>query len=137
MTVTQTERFYRISFAFRPHLVEQVKQLPGKRWDPVNKVWLVPLAAEKEVMEFAQKNRFTIGSAVEQEQELQAPPMPKLSVSIPLKMRMFPYQEEGVAYNLEHRRVIVGDQPGLGKTAQAIATISAAQAFPCLVICRI
>jgi SWI/SNF-related matrix-associated actin-dependent regulator 1 of chromatin subfamily A len=48
---------------------------------------------------------------------------------------MYPYQQEGVAYNLAHKRTIIGDEPGLGKTLQSIATIVAAEAFPCLVIC--
>jgi SWI/SNF-related matrix-associated actin-dependent regulator 1 of chromatin subfamily A len=63
------------------------------------------------------------------------PDMPTLDIDIPLKREMFPFQKEGVAYNLQHKRVIVGDQPGLGKTIEAIATVVAAKAFPCLVIC--
>ena len=63
------------------------------------------------------------------------PAMPQLDVTIPLKRELYPFQKEGVAYILKHKRVIVGDQPGLGKTAQAIAAVVAADAFPCLVIC--
>jgi SWI/SNF-related matrix-associated actin-dependent regulator 1 of chromatin subfamily A len=64
------------------------------------------------------------------------PPLPDLKVEIrSLKRALFPYQEKGVAYALEKKRLIVGDQPGLGKTGQAIATITAAAAFPCLVVC--
>ena len=63
------------------------------------------------------------------------PAMPQLDVHIPLKRELYPFQKEGVAYILKHKRVIVGDQPGLGKTMQAIAAVVAADAFPCLVIC--
>jgi SWI/SNF-related matrix-associated actin-dependent regulator 1 of chromatin subfamily A len=63
------------------------------------------------------------------------PDMPDLTVEIPLKRDLFEFQKQGVAYALQQKRLIIGDQPGLGKTAQAIATVLAANAFPCLVIC--
>lgn len=62
-------------------------------------------------------------------------PLPDLEVEVPLLRQMFPYQKNGVAYSLQHQRVIVGDQPGLGKTGQAIATMVAGGAKCILVIC--
>lgn len=62
-------------------------------------------------------------------------PLPELEITIPLKGEMFSYQKPGTAYILKHKRVIVGDQMGLGKTLQAIAAIKGANAIPCLVIC--
>lgn len=55
----------------------------------------------------------------------------------------YPYQLLGVRYALDHKRCIFGDQPGLGKTLQAICTVvkghKEAQrygdTFPVLVIC--
>ena len=47
-----------------------------------------------------------------------------------------PYQRSGAARILELKRLIVGDEPGLGKTAQAITAIELAKnAKPCLIIC--
>lgn len=51
------------------------------------------------------------------------------------KVTPYPYQQEGIAYALQHKRLIIGDEPGLGKTLQSIATVTKANAFPCLVIC--
>ena len=62
-------------------------------------------------------------------------PLPELEITIPLKGEMFSYQKPGTAYILKNKRVIVGDQMGLGKTLQAIAAIKGANAIPCLVIC--
>lgn len=53
------------------------------------------------------------------------------------------YQLEGVRYALDHKRCIFGDQPGLGKTLQAICAVVKAhkeverygETFPALVIC--
>lgn len=47
----------------------------------------------------------------------------------------YPYQAEGIAYGLARRRLIIGDEPGLGKTLQAIGIVHAADAYPALVIC--
>ena len=52
-----------------------------------------------------------------------------------LKVQPYPYQLEGIEYGMNHRRLIIGDEPGLGKTLQSIGIVNAACAFPCLVIC--
>lgn len=135
MTITEQGKYFRIQFRYMPHLVEAVKALPERRFDPVNKCWLVPVTEEQYVLDFARKFKFKLGDGiVNDEQYGELPPMPELGVDIPLKLKLFPYQSQGVAYALAKRKLIIGDQPGLGKTAQAIATIVAADAFPCLVI---
>ncbi len=52
-----------------------------------------------------------------------------------LRIEPYPYQKEGIAYGLEHHRLIIGDEPGLGKTLQSIGIVDTADAYPCLVIC--
>lgn len=52
-----------------------------------------------------------------------------------LKVTPYAYQQEGIEYGLAHRRLIIGDEPGLGKTMQAIGVVDTAGAYPCLVIC--
>lgn len=52
-----------------------------------------------------------------------------------LKVEPYPYQQEGITFGLEHKRIIIGDEPGLGKTLQSIGIVDTANAFPCLVIC--
>lgn len=55
--------------------------------------------------------------------------------SFPLKINPYPYQEDGIRFGVERKRVFIADQPGLGKTLQAIGIVCRARAFPCLVIC--
>jgi hypothetical protein len=45
------------------------------------------------------------------------------------------FQEAAVEYALSARRTFLADEPGLGKTVQALATLQAAGAFPALVVC--
>lgn len=52
-----------------------------------------------------------------------------------LRVEPYPYQREGIAYGLDKKRLIIGDEPGLGKTLQSIGVIDTAAAYPCLVIC--
>ena len=52
-----------------------------------------------------------------------------------LRVEPYPYQREGILFGLEKRRLIIGDEPGLGKTLQSIGIADCANAYPCLVIC--
>lgn len=52
-----------------------------------------------------------------------------------LRVEPYEYQREGIRFGLEHKRIIIGDEPGLGKTLQSIGIVDTANAYPCLVIC--
>lgn len=59
----------------------------------------------------------------------------RLPVEDDLPNDLYEFQRAGVRYALEQKRVIIGDQMGLGKTIQAIATLLSAEAFPALIVC--
>ena len=50
--------------------------------------------------------------------------------------RLMPFQREGIEWLGLHPRSILGDDQGLGKTVQALAAVTGADAFPCLLICK-
>ena len=52
-----------------------------------------------------------------------------------LRVEPYEYQREGICFGLKHKRIIIGDEPGLGKTLQSIGIVDTARAYPCLVIC--
>lgn len=136
MTIQETLNSYHIRFPFSTRLLTAVKALPGRYWNGTLKVWVVPKTSEAEVKYFGSKYHFTFGEpAPEVIQNFVIPELPELTTEIPLKRKLFPYQEKGVAYALDKKRLIIGDQPGLGKTGQSIAAILSANQFPCLVIC--
>lgn len=45
------------------------------------------------------------------------------------------FQMEGIQHAVDNRRVIIADQPGLGKTVQALAAAYSEDAFPMIVVC--
>lgn len=130
---------YIIAFDYSPRIISEVKLIPGRRFDPVRKCWTVPTSSKPFVQKLAGRYSFHVkdGSVpdVFRNFDYRIPEMRPLSVDISLKRELFPFQRTGVQYILDKKRLIVGDQPGLGKTGQAIAAITAAGAFPCLIIC--
>ncbi|MDR1340112.1 MAG: DEAD/DEAH box helicase [Prevotellaceae bacterium] len=136
--IIQKENSFIISYDYSPWLTEIVRGLPGRKFDYINKVWTVPIKYRGHVEEFARKYQFSMKGLegdLFKNFDYTVPDMPELTVEIPLKRELFPFQKQGVAYALQKKRLIIGDQPGLGKTVEAIATILSANAFPCLVIC--
>jgi len=136
MEIITTQNYFKFNFAYNPRIVEAIKNLPERKFLANEKTWIVPVKYRRDVEIFSHRYGFSwnLGKP-EPVVNYNIPEMPKLQVDIPLTGKMFPYQCDGVAYNLIHKRAIVGDEPGLGKTLQAIATIVATNAYPCLVIC--
>lgn len=52
-----------------------------------------------------------------------------------LNIEPYTYQREGIIFGLEKKRLLIGDEPGLGKTLQSIGIVDTANAYPALVIC--
>ncbi len=56
-----------------------------------------------------------------------------------MRRQLYPYQIEGagwIASRLsENKGSILGDEPGIGKTGQAISAITSTNNFPCIIIC--
>lgn len=134
-TIAKQGGHFKITFKYNPKILEDVKALPDRKYDYQEKNWLVPLAHKANVDKFAYRWNFQFTEEQEIEENFSIPALPELKVHIPLKKEMFPYQKNGVAYNLEKKRTLIGDKPGLGKTVQSIATVLAANQFPCLIIC--
>lgn len=135
ISINQLAYGYEIKFAYRPHLVTGVKRIPGAKYNGADKTWTVPLDSYEDMIKWAKSVGFTQDDTVKQGKAAEIDPLPELTVDIPLKGEMFPFQKNGVAYGLEKERLIIGDEPGLGKTVQAIA-MTEYQKSPCtLVIC--
>ena len=125
---------FEVKFQYKPFLVEAIKRIPGSRFNPGLKHWFVPQESGNALFNWA-RNFKTSFQKYEEVVVGEIDPLPDLDKNIPLKRDLFPYQSKGVAYALQKKRVIVGDQPGLGKTGQSIAAAIGANAKCILVIC--
>lgn len=146
--ITKYPDGFKLRFMFHPRLNEVVHRIPSVAANPrkaylyQEKAWWVePQDAwyVERMAEWAVANHYC-GSIQRFEQResklnMDIPPMPTLDVPHGLLLEPYEYQKEGIAYALRHKRCILGDQPGLGKTLQAIGTVTIARAYPCLVIC--
>lgn len=146
--ITKYPDGFKLRFMFHPRLNEVVHRIPSVAANPrkaylyQEKAWWVEPQDEWYVEMMAQwavANHYC-GSIQRFEQQqskmnMDIPPMPTLDVPHGLLLEPYEYQKEGIAYALRHKRCILGDQPGLGKTLQAIGTVTIARAYPCLVIC--
>ena len=137
ITATENGNRIELEFTYNPYVVEAIKRIEGKRYNPVTRIWSVP-KDKQDIIESLQKR---YGGAPDREvfqkpEEISAiPDLPELTIDIPLKRQLFPFQAKGVAQGLIYKRFINGDQPGLGKTTQAIATAVGAGCKCILVIC--
>lgn len=157
--ITETPGTFRLSFDYNPILIDLIKRIPTRRWDNSEKVWVVSKQglfppgcdARWYVEAFAQwavQKNFCSHIARRSETHdvvYDIPPMKEFVGDhyILPPYTPYTYQLEGVRYALDNKRCIFGDQPGLGKTLQAICAVVKAhkeamtygESFPVLVIC--
>ena len=157
--VTKTPNLYRIQFEYHPKLVEVIKTIPSKpRYDGTDRAWLVSINDSRYpfgkdaawyVERFAQwAVHMQFCSVVKQREVTEdinydLPNMKPFVGEHYMLLQPYQYQLEGVQYAVEKKRCILGDQPGLGKTLQAICTVVKAhreaviygESFTTLVVC--
>lgn len=126
---------------------ELCKSLPGSSWSQKEQVWRVPLSWSS-----CQALRSTFQSELEIGPELMqwATDEKTNRIDPSLSLReleeyegdedLFPHQRAGVAYLATAKRALLADEPGLGKSAQAIRALKAMrdrgeEVFPTLIVC--
>ena len=144
MIYTRTPNCYKVTFRYHQLLVACVKRIPSAKYHATEdcNFWEVSPQHENYLKIMADWaiarnicNRVLWCKDDEPIESYEIPEMPKLQVPHNMLIEPYEYQKEGIAYALQKKRCIMGDEPGLGKTAQAIGTLTASGAFPALVIC--
>jgi SWI/SNF-related matrix-associated actin-dependent regulator 1 of chromatin subfamily A len=142
MFYTKTPNCFKVQFPYYPMMVKCVKRIPSAKFHSDGKYWSVSHGDKwylDKMAEWAVRCRFVSGVSWNDDTEpvidYTLPPMPDLTVPHNMILEPYEYQRQGIAYALEKKRCIMGDEPGLGKTAQAIGTMTASGAWPALVIC--
>ncbi len=47
MTPDESQKYVLLSFPYHEQLIDQIKTIPGRDWDPRKKVWIIPIAHEE------------------------------------------------------------------------------------------
>jgi SWI/SNF-related matrix-associated actin-dependent regulator 1 of chromatin subfamily A len=154
---------FAIAFEYNPALVEAIKTLPRRTWNQVTKRWTVPASTDllADLNDFLHNYGFhgdpdTVtfmqeGLVSARERREQAEAMAELSrakvseFDVPTLSKvdqhgrpqsLKPCQRAGIEYAVKAKRTFIGDQQGIGKTAEGIGTVEYLGAFPCLVVCK-
>lgn len=131
-------------------IIEMVRKLPGRPHYVSNK-WVIRYGKhdwenakiDTAVTKLEGKVRRLIQKDVQEAPEItgEIADLPPLDITLPIRRPLYGFQGYGVGYMKKHRRAICGDQPGLGKTAQAAAlmligrVIPDTSTLPALIIC--
>lgn len=126
-----------ISFDYNQKVVDIIRQLPTRYWNPDNKEWEVPLKKLQYLLEaFSDFDIELTGKYVSFEQ-----PKVELPDSFTFKTNPYEHQIEGFNYGLQHTRWLLGDEMGLGKTKQVIDIAVAKKLIygyeHCLIVCGV
>ena len=142
MYYTLTPNCYKVSFQYHPMLVKCIKRIPSAKYRADGKFWEVATADVTYLQKMGTwaRNLHFVTNVLwledsEPVQSYEPLPLPELKVPHNLLIEPYDYQKEGIAYALDRKRCILGDEQGLGKTVEAIGMLTATRAFPALVIC--
>ena len=126
---------------------ELCKSLPGASWSQQEQVWRAPLSwTTCLALRSTFRDGLTIGPNLTEwaTNELNTRIAPSNALreleSADGDQDLFPHQRAGVLFLKTARRALLADEPGLGKTAQAIRALKAIQdsgeqVFPALIVC--
>jgi SWI/SNF-related matrix-associated actin-dependent regulator 1 of chromatin subfamily A len=123
----------RIYCNYNPALIELIKTLDGRKYDPKTKTWTCTIGLSN------LKNLKTWGFNLDEELETSLYKLENIlikqdkkynnfdinSIKVPKGLSLMPFQSNGVAF-IESRNgnAIIGDEMGLGKTITALAYVS-------------
>lgn len=142
MYYTLTPNCYKVSFQYHPMLVKCIRRIPSAKYRAEGKFWevaVLDVVYLQKMGTWAKEHHFC--SSVlwledsEPVQSYEPLLLPELNVPHNLLIEPYDYQKEGIAYAIDKKRCILGDEQGLGKTIEAIGVLTATQAFPALIIC--
>lgn len=127
---------------------ELCKSIPGAKWDPKENYWHLPLSwSGCLALRSTFKSNLEIGPNLTQwavsEKTGRIDPanfLREVTEQVEGDQDLFPHQRAGVNFLSTARRALLADEPGLGKTAQAIRALKKLKdggeaVFPALIVC--
>lgn len=153
------ERWVKIDFTddFKWEMVNEVKKIPGREYKPSNKNWHIPLKTKgscAQFLHFCNKYDVELPKSIKnlikdlrkdfREREKKEARNREIIESgkssidrvygTARGMRLRDYQRTAVEYVENNKKVIIGDEQGLGKTVEAIGAVHHLETYPVLCV---
>ncbi|MBU1992004.1 DEAD/DEAH box helicase family protein, partial [Patescibacteria group bacterium] len=140
------EKTINIIFPYDVRVIDIVKKIEGRKFDPIKKLWYAkPIASNIDSILGLASYGFAIDKdvvvALKSMQEQKAQNIIGSQASTAefevegLGGELMPFQKAGVMYASRVKRCLLGDEMGLGKSIQALATIHNLQTYPAIIVC--
>jgi hypothetical protein len=135
-----------VAVPYTAETMGEIAEMPGAQWYQPGTCWLIPKDHADVVLAFADQHDAEVSEAAERVFEWfhnRRAAMAKATALTTewhgkpgLGIELYPAQRAGVEYVVTHAqgRCIVGDEPGVGKTAQALAVLHEMDAFPAVLV---
>lgn len=110
-----------VKFPYNREIIKTLKNIDGARWMQEKKYWNVPLGKADEVRALGDRFGFIVtdkGRSMFRNinENLEASyKADDVELNLPLKLPLYPFQNSGADYCIKNKRVIIGDEMGLGK----------------------
>lgn len=148
MQISKKDNNLIISFEYNPALVAIVRQFDNRKFDAKTKKWSVPDVHIKTVLETLIPLGFSARREVLDEYNKALKQKRKIKrilanefnsaeelIFKDLNLPLFDFQKIGVGFLCVTKSALLGDEPGLGKSIQAIATMLINQSRKNLIVC--
>lgn len=144
------ERFAALQFKFSEYYLDMIRSLEYRWWDPENKVWFIPVNELAELAEKVGRINVRLSDArlsrylhdekkAEEKQHYLKDIKPIRQHN--WKTKPMPHQIEGFNRGIKSPFLLIADEPGLGKSLQAISIAewrkSRELIAKCLIICGV
>lgn len=146
--VTVEKGAFVLTTPYDTDLLACIRRIPQARWDKDKKVWRAeasfqnleplvqlitdwPFDIEKGVWQLIES---TADDSIEQ---MKRSSLEDAELDLPgdLGGTPYPFQRAGIAYAIENRYTLFGDDMGLGKSSQSIVSVHMLKGSPCVVMC--
>lgn len=157
--INQNGNYYEIKFKYDPTLVAMIKQIPGKEWNPGEKLWRIHkdklgmllnmLKGSKYADAYELQSNEQIGENAEIEPTTNIPNVDLTGIKLFVEdgSKLYPHQLDFMKYAIDRQRkgyrsgFLCADDPGLGKTIESVNYAMYNKLYNrykhCLVICNV
>lgn len=137
-----------ISFDFDPTIVELIQRIGSKKYEPKTKTWKVPYSQLLQTIDLLQPVGFEFDAEILEDAvalKIKRKRLVRLKSGIlrpnerakieESNKSLFEYQKHGAAMICAAHNVLIGDEPGTGKTIQTLSAVDICKASKTMIVC--